>query len=516
MIIVHISGIKTKKKKPREIANVGGGEGHSYILFMNEKGEEIDTVWTPGHYHLVHYTQKNPKWLIAHTRATLTYSHVLINIEKLKALAEPSMAIHPLTKDMAITKPPKLPKKYEPLKRFGTIFTMRLEEAKKIIGKHGKLLGYAEKAMITPDQKRLCINVRGETKIYSLKNLELEEIIPQGKILWALRKANPPRKMMRMLAESNFVGMLDPKKHEKVWFIAKYAIGFPEVPVAVFIYDRDEDEVVVGPKNPLEIIWSEGIDEEYRAAKCFDKERLYDTEYLGKLTEPTVDGHIQGTYPGSAIYTIGIDFSNITKVWKNGKFDRELAKKLGLPRTHRWSIILKLNEKLEAEKYLCKIMCEDNEYICWINDEISKIQCWDNYITLHALLKPLNNPELEVLAGVVKISMDFEAREMIEQGEFQEWFLEAYGIAKMFGIEDLAEAKRELWWTLPTTSASAPSLDGNRLLVPIKISDEDYVWKRGRAEFFLFATDWKMRKIREVGVWELDPDTPVVWWTAWI
>ena len=515
MIIVHASDIKTKKKKPREIANVGGGEGHSYIMFIDEKGEEIDTIWPPGHYNLVHYTQKNPKWLIAHTRATLIYSHVLINLEKLEALAEPSMMLHPLTGDLGITKPPKLYRKYSILRKFGGIFGIRLEEAKKIIGKHGKLLGYAEKAMITPDQKRLCVNVRGETKIYSLKSLELEEIIPQGKILWALQKTDPPRKMMRLLKESTFIGMLDPKKHERVWYIAKYAIGFPRIPVAVFIYDRDEEEVVAGPKNPLEMIWSEGIDEEYIAAKYFNKERLYDTEYLGKLTDPAVDGHIQGTYPGSAIYTIGINLLNITRPRKSGKF-REVAKKLGLPYTvHPWTIILRLNEKLEVEKYLCKIVQGDGEYVFWINDEISKVQCWDNYITLHALLKPYD-PELEDLAGVVKLSMDLKPQEMIEVEEFQEWFLETYGIAKMFGIEDLAEAKEELWWTLPETDASAPSLDGDRLLVPIKVSEEDYVWKRGRAEFYLFATDWRMRKIREVGVWELDPDNPVVWWTAWV
>lgn len=516
MIIVHASDIKTKKKKPREIANVGGGKGHSYIMFINEKGEEIDAIWTPGHYHLVHYTQKNPKWLIAHTRATLTYSHVLINLENLEALAEPSITIHPLTKDMGITKPPKLYKKYRPLKKFGTIFTMRLEEAKKIMGKHRELLGYAEKAIITQDQKKLCINVRGETKIYSLKNLELEEIIPWDKVMWALQKTNPPRKMMRMLAESNFIGMLDPKKHEKVWFIAKYAIGFPEVPVAVFIYDRDESEVVAGPKNPLEIIWSEGIDEEYTAAKYVDRNRIYDPEYLGRLTRPTIDGHIQGTYPGAAIYTVGINLSKITDPWKGDEFNRELAKKLGLPSAPRWTIVLKLNEKLEVDKYLCKITHGEAEYVWWINDETTKLYCWDGYLTLPVLLEPLSDPELEAFTSVVKLSKNLEVQEIVRMRDLQDWFLDTYGIAKMFGIGDIAKAARELWWTLPKESASAPSLDGNELLVPLKISDEDYVWRKGRAEFYLFTTDWKMRKIREVGVWELNPDTPVVWWTAWV
>ena len=500
------------------------------IKVMTEKGEIVAEAKTLYAGQIVSHKTQNPKWLITmeNGASTLGHGHILIDLEKMEFHEEITTPFHPALETPMATKPPLFKKEYRILKKFGELWS------KKTIPQIRDMLipivevageGYAEKARITDDEKTLTTNVQGETRIYSLKTRELEEIITWDQIIWALNRTKPPRKMMKMLMKSNFTGLVDPKRKNIVWYVAKWSLGFPAVPIAIFIYDRDEREIIAGPENPIEIILREGIDEDYTIAKHVNRQRLYDPEYL-RVERYRLRGHIHATYPQAAIYTLT---TNMDGIAPKDELERT---RLGLPAsppTDMWTILLKLDENLNVKSYISRFPLDGREYVFSITDIADpncKIYCWENDITVAARFTSFDLKRViddiyttSHFCGIVRLTTDLKPVDAFNTTPLEKWFIDEYGFREKKYVKIGGEKKQAYMIYANETDASL-SPDRSRIFIPIRIECVETYAPELIYGVYLFITDWKANKIREVWRHE-EKGRKLEWsphsdWTAWI
>ena len=515
MFIAAASYIKSEGK-PR-ILGVADTDKAATIVVLNQRGEVVAEAKTlnPGKY--AEHKQQNPKWLVTHTEAQPEHGHILINLETLEMWEEISMPLHLALETPTPTRPPLFKDGYKEFRRFGEFYGKPLEEIRELLEPIIAVAGeaYAEKAKISGDEKTLCVNAKGETRIYSLDTLELEEIITWDEIIWALRRAGTPRKMMRMALQSDFVGLIDPDKPSLVWYVIRWPLGYPEIPIGIFIYDRQEREIIAGPKNPLEIIRKAGVDEEYRAAMHVDEKWLYDPDFL-EMTRPNyvVEGHIQGTYPGAAVFTLSVFLNKVVSESK------EKRAELGLPSTFLWTLLFRLNEDLELESYLCKIPYKDGYVVPRNNDHggNERICGFENDVVMQCDFEPLDPYGFNFFYGVVRLSPDLRILNMFESDRLEEWFVDEYGLRERLDIELPSGRVERRYRIFASESTACLSPDRSEVLVPLELNTSYYAEVFGGERIhrlYLFRVDWGVSRVREIKMWEGDSEFSV-WWTAWV
>ncbi|MEX0567604.1 MAG: hypothetical protein Q6363_000390 [Candidatus Njordarchaeota archaeon] len=516
MLFLSASGIRGELEKPKLLGVADKHTGNT-IVIMNEKGEVIEEAKTYNAGKYTEHRQHSPKWLITHEEATLMHGHILINTKTLEMWEEITYPFHLFLQTPTATRPPLFRLECSNLRRFGGFYTYPKEKMKDMNAYLHETVGtpYVEKAKISTDEKTLCVNVKGETRIYSLEDLEMEEIITWDQITKALLRARAPRKMMRIVMRSNFAGLMDPKKTNIVWFIARWSLTYPVVPVAIFIYDREEREIIAGPKHPIEIILEGGVDEEYSPAKLVDIKKIYDPEYLkptgiGKLDR--LYGHIQGTYPDAAIFTLTV---NVDGLAPNNDDERA---KMGLPRWDLWTILLKIDENLHIKKYMTKFWYNNKQWIPSTTDigGLERICCHDEDILLQCDFWPVDPYSEKDFYGFVRLNTNFELINIFDINPLHEWFIDEYELRDK-RIMKLPSGEEYLIYGVGEYYEKA-SYDPDRkeIIVPIRVRSTRLAPKY-RNDLYLFRTDWKAQKIREIKKWEgIRGKDIVVRWTTWI
>jgi len=506
MIVAAISNIKERKGGKRiGIQRFDPQRKHTKVVVLKEDGEIVEEMEGRILGNMENHAPRNPRWIITYADDTWTNLHTLIDLKNLDGAADFGCPWHMALANKFARKPPRFMRGFEALRRFGGIWEAPQHVRQRILNFYAEKFGVpggkpaANKAKISYDEKTLCLNVPLETRIYDLRSLEIEELITMEQLYLELLK-RVPRKARKAYLGAGYVGLIDPEKPNIVWYYVGWGTLVPRVPVGIFVYDRESGEIIAGPKHPLEIIWEEGLDEEYPAANLVRREDLYNPDSR-LYDDRALVGHIYGTYPGEAVFSVTVSLMRLAPR------DRGERKRLGLPGGTRWSFPFKLDLDLRVRGYVSRFWFGDVEAVfahsewgsggryaclgCGVLAQVSMVFPYD----------PFND---RLLGGAVLLSRNFRVLRVFDAIRFEEWFRGEYGFVG-----------RKSYYVGVSWKRAAVSPDGGRIFVPVVAED-----LRSKEEWlYAFISDWSGGRVREVGCWErsrVDRSDIVPHWSTWV
>jgi len=496
MIVMGIRRAYTKTDAPA----IGGTQPKAdiFITILNEKGQtqaEWRTIAVHGSAYRYTYTKK-PRWLVHPGMCPPAIETILIDLKELKAYAELAVAYHPALKNPHHTRPPKFRGGYEKLRRYGGLFKYPPEEQGLIAKKLAMAAGnpIPKSASISNDEKYLSIAVTGEIRIYRLDTLELIDIITWDQIMRALIRAGTPRKILRLLRSFN--GIMDPAKPDMIWILGKY-----RGTVCVFKMEIPTRTITTEVKHIYEIIWENGLEEEFEPIKLIDKNRIYEPEYIENIA-----GAI-GSIWGDGALSLSIHV--VTREMRLPGDPRE-REKLGLTPDNTVpseAIRVNLDNELNVKYYKRWIWIRDKEWriIPVVGTTLTK---GDHMIIQGSFSSRKTNKEgkPEFFDGIVMLSRKYETITATEDEPI---------IDRLIKEQNIDMKKYHIMSELLGGATTSP--DKNQLLLPIEIHPKRK-YPSLQSKLYLTKTNWKASKIEVVEEWLGTKRNmgPSVSWTAWI
>ena len=281
----------------------------------------------------------------------------------------------------------------------------------------------------------------------------------------------------------------DPKNPQKIWIMARY---LNESPVAVFIYDREDMDIIAGPEHPFKIIEREVDPEDYPAIKLLETDKLYDPNYLHRNVidwDVPIMGHIQKTYPGKALITASLDD---TLLGAPPPRKMEARWRLSLcPGESTDTLLLMLDENLHIKRYAWRLKANGKEWVAGTTDIVDDlIYGWDTDIMFHGLFYSMDIEDYQKKDqhekynwfGFVQLDLDLRSQRVFKRYPADEKFAEEFGYTGKF--LDVGGTGDEITY----------SPDRHEILLAIPIED-----RIKREEWVhIVRTDWNGERLKEI------------------
>ena len=500
MIILGVSMAKPRTKNPPTIGCTSPTKG-KFVTIINNKGEII-REWraTTGGIAWKTADKPEPRWLI-NPGDLVEPETILIDLKNKQLYTEPTIAYHPALKIPHITTtPPIFRPEYRKLRKYGGIYQYPEETTtlivRQMVAAAGEPLTYS--ATISNNEKQAMISARGEARIYRLPKMELIDIMTWAQIMRSLTKAGTPRKLLRLIRLFDI--LMDPEKPNTAWVLGLCGLGRV---ACIFRIDIPTREVISEVKHIYDIVWENGLDEEFKPIRLLDKEKIYDIEYMRGIAKAS-----WGIW-GDGKLNLGIGI--ITEKLDAPKDPRE-REKMGLvpnPLEDDEMIRVTLDKDLGVECYKRWITIGDKEYHIWVDVGGVTTRWNDQIITGSLYARHLSdNGKTKLFNGIVRLGRRYETINAVELIPIENKFEEEVEI----------EEKKKQYKIDITSSGGGVSRDGGEVLAWISVDGVGPYRRLVQGRSYLVRTDWKIGKLDVVGVWlgEKKNDTPYLDWCAWL